>query len=85
MPLSRPELVRNVLQTLFCSGVREFKEIFGEDGLYMWDKFSNHYNKRCDDFVCYLDTTNLEKLVAYCEAKHEIFLTERSNKKEIPL
>lgn len=58
------EVVRLSIQTLNCMGLHEFLKVFGEEsGRHLWSKYAVHYKRDAGEFVCYLDQSNLERLV----------------------
>jgi len=51
------------IRVLYNSEKQTFIDIFGkDDGPYLWDKFTGHYNAEEGSFICYLDWNNQRKL-----------------------
>ena len=50
------------LRKVNCMSEDDFEDCFGSDGSYLWNKFVNHKNEDPCDFICYLDSFNVEKL-----------------------
>ncbi len=64
------------IRHLYCAGLEDFKKIFGEDGQYLWDKFTKRYGRNEGSFICYLDGDNKTKLAhAVCDANQAIVKT----------
>jgi len=60
--------IDGAIRILYNSEKKTFLEIFGPDqGGYLWDKFTNHYNANEGAFVCYLDYSNQRKLAKAVE------------------
>lgn len=57
------------LRKVNCMDQEDFKECFGPDGNYLWDKFVNHKNGDPCDFICYLDQFNVKKLYEFVMKK----------------
>lgn len=55
-------LISDSIRLLYNSTRKDFTTIFGEDGDYLWNKFTKAFNSKEGEFICYLDATNLEKL-----------------------
>ena len=50
------------LRKVNCMSEADFRECFGEDGPYLWNKYVNHKNGDPCDFICYMDSMNVKKL-----------------------
>lgn len=58
-------LIDSSIRVLFNSSKADFTEIFGDDGPYLWDKFTIGFQANEGSFICYLDHKNQKKLAAY--------------------
>lgn len=61
---------QEAIRIMNCIELENFIEIFGEEhGKYLWEKFVIHFGKRVDDFICYLDGSNIEKMFDYVNGR----------------
>lgn len=54
------------LRHINCMEKEDFKECFGEDGDYLWNKFVNVKEADVFEFLCYLDLQNGKRLYDFC-------------------
>lgn len=54
------------LRVINCLEKEDFKECFGSQGPYLWDKFVNEKDADVFEFLCYLDLQNGKTLYDYC-------------------
>ncbi len=58
------DTVRTTIQTVYCMGLTEFRLVFGDHmGEHLWLKFHDEKNRDVADFICALDSQNLQRLV----------------------
>lgn len=58
--------IDSAIRVLYNSDKGLFNVIFGEEnGPYLWNKFTGHFDANEGSFICYLDWSNQQKLAKY--------------------
>jgi hypothetical protein len=57
--------IDSAIRILYNSKKETFKEIWGDDGPYLWSKFVDAYKANEGSFICYLDHNNQAALAKY--------------------
>lgn len=76
MPIVQPidtvaAYIDSAIRVLYNSNKEIFFEIFGDDAVYLWSKFVDHYDANEGSFICYLDLKNQRALARYVVAYAE--------------